>query len=97
MQWQTGSDSVLEPAQIDHAIYTLMKKFVQQNRLMKAPGHKQNATNVGLWKLQRQEFVLIPDFSGKRKFFRKFIETRWKIPRYIRSDVSHVGQRSILS
>ncbi len=26
MLWKTGLDSVLEPAQIDHAIYTLMKK-----------------------------------------------------------------------
>jgi hypothetical protein len=44
---------------------------------------------------------LVPDFSGKRqdaklKIFCKFIETRWKIPRYIQSDVSHVGQRPIL-
>ncbi len=43
---------VLEPAQIDHAIYTLMKKFMQQSHLMKAPGHKQLDTDVGLWKLQ---------------------------------------------
>ncbi len=55
MRWKTGSDSVLEPAQIDHEIYTLMKKFMQQSRLMKAPEHKQNAADVGLWKLQRQE------------------------------------------
>ncbi len=53
--WKTGSDSVLKPAQIDHEIYALMKKFMQQSRLMKAPGlgHKQLDTYVGLWKLQR--------------------------------------------
>jgi hypothetical protein len=33
-----------------------MKKFMQQSRLMKAPGHKQNVTDVGLWKLQRAEY-----------------------------------------
>ncbi len=48
MRWETGSYSVLEPAQIDHAIYTLMKKFMQQSCLMKAPGHKQLDTDVGL-------------------------------------------------
>ncbi len=40
MQWNTCPDSLLEPARMDHAIYTLMKKFMQQSRLMKAPGHK---------------------------------------------------------
>ncbi len=29
---------------------------MQQSRLMKAPGHKQLDTDVGLWKLQRQEY-----------------------------------------
>ncbi len=41
MRWKIGPDSLLEPAQIDHEIYTLMKRFMQQSRLMKAPGHKQ--------------------------------------------------------
>ncbi len=56
MRWKAGPDSVLEPAQIDHAIYTLMKKSMQQSRLMKAPGHKQLDTDVGLWKLQHTEY-----------------------------------------
>ncbi len=30
-------------------------------------------------------------FLQNARFFCKFIETRWKILRYIRSDVSHVG------
>jgi hypothetical protein len=33
-----------------------MKKYMQQSRLMKAPGHKQLETNVGLWTLQRAEY-----------------------------------------
>ena len=28
-RWSTGEDSVLEPAQINHEIYTLMKKFIK--------------------------------------------------------------------
>jgi hypothetical protein len=55
-RWKTCSDSVLEPAQIDHETYTLMRKFMQQSRLMKAPGHKQLDTDVGLWKLRRAEY-----------------------------------------
>jgi hypothetical protein len=33
-----------------------MKKSMPQSRLMKAPGHKQLETDVGLWKLQRAEY-----------------------------------------
>ncbi len=47
-RWSTGADSLLELAQINHDIYTLMKKFMQQSRLMKAPGHKDLPTDVGL-------------------------------------------------
>ena len=53
---------------------------------------------------EQHDFVFIPDFPQKAgifpqnaRFFRKFIETRWKILRYNRSDVSHVGPRPILS
>ncbi len=56
MRWKTWPDFVLEPAQNDHAIYTLMKKFMQQSSLMKAPGHRQLDTCVGLWKLQHAEY-----------------------------------------
>jgi hypothetical protein len=56
MQWKTGPDSLLQPAQINHEIYTCMRKFMQQSSLMEAPGHKQLKTDVGLWKLQRAEY-----------------------------------------
>ena len=36
-RWYTGSDSILVPTQVNHEIYTLMKKFMQQSCLMKAP------------------------------------------------------------
>ena len=36
-RWTTGEDSILEPAQINHDIYTPMKKFMKDSRLMKAP------------------------------------------------------------
>ncbi len=36
-------------------------------------------------------------FPQNARFFRKFIETLWTNLRYIRSDVSHVGPRPILS
>ena len=35
--WSTGPDSLLEPAEIDHQIKMLMKKFMQDSRLMIAP------------------------------------------------------------
>jgi hypothetical protein len=56
--WKTRADSELEDAQINHEIYTHMKKFMQQSRVYKAPGHnlKQNPTDVGLWKLQCAEY-----------------------------------------
>ncbi len=33
--WKTGPDSLLEPAQINHEMYTHIKKFMQQSRFMK--------------------------------------------------------------
>ncbi len=33
-----------------------MKKYMQQSRLMKAPGHKQLETDMGFWKLQGAEY-----------------------------------------
>ena len=36
-RWITGEDSILEPAEIKREIYMLMKKFMQDSRLMKAP------------------------------------------------------------
>ncbi len=56
MRWKTCPESILEPAQIEHEIYTYMKRFMQQSRLMKAPGHKQLDTDVGLWKLHRADY-----------------------------------------
>ena len=55
-RWKTGAESELEEEQINHEIYTLMKKFMQASRLMKAPGHKQLDSDMGLWKLQRAEY-----------------------------------------
>ena len=54
-RWSTSADSVKEPAEINHEIHTLMKKFMQQSRLMKAPGHKELPTDIGLWKQHRAE------------------------------------------
>ncbi len=56
MRWKTCPDSLLEPAQINHEMYTLMKKCMQQSCLMKAPGHEELPTDVGLWKQQRAEY-----------------------------------------
>ena len=56
-RWSTGADSILEPAQVNHEIYTFMKKFMQQSRLMKAQRHKELPTDVGLWKQQRAEYL----------------------------------------
>ena len=55
-RWKTGSDSELKTEEINHEIYSLKKKFMQQSRLMKAPGHKLLETNVDLWTLQRAEY-----------------------------------------
>ena len=51
----TRKDSMLEPAQISHEIYTLMKKFMQQSRLMKAQGHRELPTDLGLWKRRHRK------------------------------------------
>ena len=37
-RWATGTDSLLEPAEIEHQIRMLMKKFMQDSWLMIAPG-----------------------------------------------------------
>ena len=31
-RWTTGEDATLEPGQINHEMYTLMKKFMQQSQ-----------------------------------------------------------------
>ena len=45
-EWSTAKDSILELLQIDHGIYTLMKTFMQQSRLMTAPGHRELDTDT---------------------------------------------------
>ena len=37
-RWATGPDSLLEKAEIDHKVRMHMKKFMQDSRLMIAPG-----------------------------------------------------------
>ena len=56
MRWPTVADSILEPAQVNHEIYTLMKKFMQQSRLMQAPVHRELPTDIGLWKQHSAEY-----------------------------------------
>ena len=41
-RWPTGPDSLLDPAEIDHHIKMRMKKFMQDSRLMVAPGKDQD-------------------------------------------------------
>ena len=55
-QWATGEDSMLDPAEIKREIYMLMKKFMQDSRLIKAPGHKTIDTDIAYWKLHRAEY-----------------------------------------
>ena len=47
--WSTGEDSLLEDAEIEHEIYALMKKLMQ-SPLIEAPGHRENETDIALWK-----------------------------------------------
>ena len=51
-RWITGEDSILEPAEIKPEIYMPMKKFMQDSRLMQAPGHPEKKTDIGLWNLR---------------------------------------------
>ena len=48
----------MEPAEIKREIYMLMKKFMQDSRLMtrKAPGYKRLDTDIANWKLNRAEY-----------------------------------------
>ena len=48
--WFTGEDSVLEPVEIKPEMYMLMKNFMQDIRLMQAPGHREQKADIGLWK-----------------------------------------------
>ena len=47
-QWATGEDSELEPAENKREIYTLMKKFMQDSRLVQTQGHKKLDTDIAL-------------------------------------------------
>ena len=59
-RWATSHDSLLEPAEIEHQIKMLMKKFMQDrdSRLMIALGKDQekNKTDKALWKQQPKEY-----------------------------------------
>jgi len=49
-QWVTGPEAVLEDTEIQHEIYTEMKKFMHASGLKKTPGHKPKETDIHLWK-----------------------------------------------
>ena len=55
-RWTTGEDSILEPAEIKREIYMLVKKFMQDSRLMQTPGHKTLDTDIAYWKLHSDEY-----------------------------------------
>jgi hypothetical protein len=55
-RWPTCADCVLEPAQISHEIYTLVKKFMHWSRLMQVPYHRKNPTDSGLWNQHCTEY-----------------------------------------
>ena len=48
--WDTGPDAVLDDTYINNQIYQRMKKFMDDSRLLKAPGHRPKPTDIGLWK-----------------------------------------------
>ena len=50
-RWTTGEDSMLDPAEIKREIYMLMKKFMQDSRLMQTPAHEQLKVDMALWKV----------------------------------------------
>ena len=45
-QCTTGEDAESEDEDIEHEIYTLMKKFMQQSRMMKDPAHRDNPNDI---------------------------------------------------
>ena len=50
-QWVNGEDAVLEEAEIQHEIYTEIKKFMHASGLKKkTPGRKPKETDIHLWK-----------------------------------------------
>ena len=58
-EWVLGPDSVMEPAEIDHEIKKHLKKFMQDSRLMIAPGKdsEKKKTEIALWKQQRKPYL----------------------------------------
>ncbi len=54
-EWATGPHSLLKDAEIEHEIYTEMKKYMHVNGLKKTPGHKPKETDIHLWKQHSKE------------------------------------------
>ena len=49
-EWATGPHALLEDAEIQHEIYTEMKKYMHASSLKRTPGHKTKETDIHLWK-----------------------------------------------
>ncbi len=47
-EWATGPHALLEDAEIQHEIYTEMKKYMHASGLKKTPGHKTKETDMHL-------------------------------------------------
>ncbi len=55
-EWATGQHALLEDAEINHEIYTEMKKYMHASGLKKTPGHKTKETDMYLWKQYSKEY-----------------------------------------
>jgi hypothetical protein len=55
-EWANGPHVLLEDAEIQHEVYTKMKKYVHASCLKKTPGHKTKEMNIHLWKQYSKQY-----------------------------------------
>jgi hypothetical protein len=55
--WVTGPNTVIEDADINNQIKQRMKKFMDDSRLFKTPGHRLKPTDISLWKQHCQPYL----------------------------------------
>ena len=55
-EWPTGQHALLEDAEIEHEIYTKMKRIMHASNLKKSPRHKAKETDIHLWKQYSKEY-----------------------------------------
>ncbi len=54
--WVTGDCAEMEDSDIKNELHNLAREYMEQSKLKRLPNHKGNPTDIGLWKLTREQF-----------------------------------------